>query len=81
MAPMENREKFTELADDMDANPDKYGGANSLLRRVINDLRNGEYDDFENEKYPTPKMQMIGDFQTLGREDIVEQIKNGDFDQ
>lgn len=75
MAPAENRERFEELADQL-AREDagKY-------MTVIDNLRNLEYDDFANEKYAAPKMQMIADFEALGRQDIVDRIKNGDFDQ
>jgi len=49
--------------------------------KIIADLRGLEYDDFANDKYATPKLQMITDFQRIGRNDIVAKVKNGDFDQ
>src|SRR5258708_2111559 len=72
MAPIENREKFIELANELEGeDPLKYAD-------VIYSLRNMEYDDFANERFATPKMQMISDFTELGRLDIVERVKNGE---
>lgn len=76
----ENEEKFNELADELKQVPISAPHWNKI-QDIISDLRNNEYHDFANEKYATPKMQMIADFTEIEREDIVEQIKNGDFDQ
>lgn len=79
----DNQEQFTILADDIEKNPDLYGTPvqSDLRSRIVSDLRNLEYDDFANEKYATPKMQMIADFRELGRNDIAQRVMNGDFDQ
>ena len=77
----ENRDEFTKIADHMESNPDLYGHDTELQKRIIADLRGLEYDDFANEKYATPKMQMIADFRALGRNDIAQRVMNGDFDQ
>lgn len=79
----DNQDEFIKLADHMEANPDLYGTPvqSGLRSRIVSDLRNLEYDDFANEKYATPKMQMIADFRELGRNDIAQRVMNGDFDQ
>jgi hypothetical protein len=72
---MQNREQFHALAHDLEMQDAvKYA-------EVITNLRDLEYDDFANEKFAAPKMQMIKDFTELGRQDIVDRVKNGDFDQ
>lgn len=83
MKPADNREKFKELADDMEANPDSYGGPEKAVHRtgIIENLRNLEYDDFANEKFAAPKVQMIRDMTLLGRADIATRVMEGDFDQ
>lgn len=70
-----NRERFMDLADKLEQqeNPD-YAG-------FIMDLRDLEFDDFANEKYATPKLEMIRQATELGLHDVVRQIKDGDFDQ
>lgn len=79
----ENRDEFTKLAEDMEANPDRYGGSSlkDFRKEVISNLRNLEYDDFANENFATPKMQMIEDFRKLKRDDVAQRVMNGDFDQ
>lgn len=75
MHEAENRDEFTKLAAELEAeNKEKY-------QEVVGNLRSLEYDDFANTRFATPKMQMIRDFEALGRTDIVERVKNGDFDQ
>lgn len=86
MALMANRDEFKKLADDMEANPDEYNPndlayAPALIQEIIVDLRKGEFDDFDNNKYPAPKIAMAEAFGSLGRQDIVDRVKNGDFDQ
>lgn len=78
---MENRDEFTKLADDIEAHPENYHGAPDVLKHIVDDLRNLEFDDFHNNLYPAPKMAMISAFELVGRNDIVIRIKNGDFDQ
>lgn len=76
MDSFDNEEKFTQLADQLEAEDEtKY-------HTVIKRLRNNWYHDFKNpDEVPMPKMQMIQDFTELGREDIVNRVKEGDFDQ
>ncbi len=77
----ENRHKFLELADDMHKHPEKYGNESELYNTVIHNLDHGKYDDFDDRSFDAPKMKMVDDFRALGREDIAEQVMNGDFDQ
>lgn len=72
----ENEAEFTKLADELEATQDgKYAP-------VVWRLRNNWYHDFLNpDEVPTPKLQMIEDFNRVGRPDIVARVKNGDFDQ
>lgn len=81
MTDYDNEEEFIKLANDMEANPDKYPGDPYVFRQVVSNLRNEEYHDFFNQKFAVPKLQMIADFEALGRPDIVARVKNGDFDQ
>ena len=75
MTPMKNRDKFYKLAVELKAtDPIKY-------KAVIKNLVGLEYDDFSNETFATPKLQMIADFTQLGRQDIVDRVKEGEFDQ
>lgn len=78
-----NRAKFEELAADMEKRPEFYGRAQhpDLYKEVIENLRNLEYDDFGNEKYAAPKLTMIAHFEALGVPEVVEAVKNGDYDQ
>jgi hypothetical protein len=75
MHEAENRDEFQKLADELEsADKAKY-------QEVIGNLRSLEYDDFANTRFATPKMQMIHDFEALGRQDIADRVRNGDFDQ
>lgn len=76
-----NRHKFLELADDMNKHPDNYGGKSELLSTVIHNLDHMKYDDFDDRSFDMPKMKMVEDFRALDREDIAEQIMNGEYDQ
>lgn len=71
----DSQQKFMQLADQLEEEDShKYAD-------VIYNLRCLNYDDFANETFDMPKMQMIADFTELGRMDIVEQVKDGDYDQ
>lgn len=76
-----NRDKFDWLADEMEREIDGGVVDADAYQNIIDNLRGLEYDDFANNKFATPKMQMITDFQKVGRNDIVAQIKDGEFDQ
>lgn len=70
-----NRQPFFDLADELEeADREKYA---TLIERC----RSGAYDDFANEEFGAPKMQMVEDARAVGREDIAERAMNGDFDQ
>lgn len=71
----ENEEEFSKLANELaKEDPKKYA-------EVISNLVHDEYHDFKNKKYAAPKMKMVADFKKLNRQDIVDRIKNGEFDQ
>lgn len=76
-----NRDKFDKLADAMEREIDGGMVDEEAYEKIIDNLRGLEYDDFANNKFATPKLQMITDFQRIGRNDIVAQIKDGEFDQ
>jgi hypothetical protein len=80
MMPNDNEQEFVKLADELAKTPTSDPHWNKI-QDIIQDLRNNEYHDFANEKYATPKMQMIADFTEIGRQDIVDRVKDGDFDQ
>lgn len=80
MGPLENEQEFIKLADELGRTPLGDPHFNKIMD-IVRDLRSNEYHDFANEKYATPKLQMIADFTEIGREDIVARIKEGDFDQ
>lgn len=74
---MENEQEFTKLADELEQE-----NAGGRYTEVIRRLRNNWYHDFANpDEVPLPKVQMVQDFTDVGRQDIVERVKNGDFDQ
>lgn len=79
MAPSENEQEFTKLADDLEK---KWAGRDltDLEELVLIRLREGEYHDFAS-SLATPKLQMIEDFTNLTMPAVVARIKNGDFDQ
>ena len=81
MGEYENRDKFYQLADEMEHEISGGMVDADAYRRIIADLRGLEYDDFANNKFAAPKLQMINDFQKVGRNDVVARVKNGDFDQ
>lgn len=80
MGVVQGQDKFTELADKMEANPDLFGGNRELLETIVLNLRRGWYGDFSS-PFPAPKMKMVEDFHALGRDDIVKQIIQGEYDQ
>jgi hypothetical protein len=73
----ENEEQFEALAKELEE--DTYPSPFKI--EVIHRLRANAYHDFLNDRFATPKLQMINDFTTLNMPDVVERIKNGDFDQ
>jgi hypothetical protein len=75
----DNEKEFLELAKDLRSKHPK--GEDEFVDEVVFRLLNNDYHDFYNERFAAPKMQMISDFTKLGRQDIVDRIKNGDFDQ
>lgn len=75
MIDAKNRNKFYGLANRLSMTGDpKY-------KELIKNLNNLEYDDFANEQFATPKLQLINDLTDLGLFDEVERVKNGDYDQ
>jgi hypothetical protein len=71
----QNREKFHELADELQReDPKKY-------KKIIKNLRDFEYDDVESELFAHPKAQMFDDFMELGRNDIAKRVMDGEFNQ
>ncbi len=71
----QNRNKFYGLANRLSMTGD------SKYKELIANLNNLEYDDFANEKFATPKLQMINDLTEVGLMDEVARVKNGDYDQ
>lgn len=72
----DNEDEFRKLAEELKATGD------SKYATVIWRLQNNWYHDFKNpDEVPMPKMQMINDFNELGRTDIADRVANGDFDQ
>lgn len=70
-----NREEFKKLADELKKEDAvKY-------QEVIGNLNALEYDDFANTRFAMPKAQMIRDFEALGRTDIADRVRKGEFDQ
>lgn len=80
MIAADNLHKFTELADKMEADPDLFGNHAELRDTIICNLRRGWYSDFGS-PFPAPKMKMVDDFRELGRDDIAQQVINGEYDQ
>lgn len=83
MPEFENRNKFLELAKDMTSNPFLYGQRKNeeLRKTIISNLDHMRYDDFDERSFDAPKTKMVEDFTALGRLDIVEKIKDGEYDQ
>lgn len=82
MKHTDNLDKFTELADKMESDPDLFGSDTraELRETIVANLRRGWYGDFTS-PFPAPKMKMVDDFRDLGRNDIANQVIAGDFDQ
>lgn len=53
--------------------------ANNAPAKMIEDARNGLYDDFES-PLPSPTMHLVADLQEAGLHFLAEHAMNGDFD-
>ena len=71
----QNEHKFEELAKEIEKIDAPF------YKEIVHRLRSNAYHDFLNERFPAPKLQMIADFSGIERDDVVEAIKNGDYDQ
>lgn len=55
-----------------------------LINQIISEARDGEFHDYENDKYPAPKMALVDMLRATkdSRLDvIIEDVKSGDYDE
>ena len=45
------------------------------LEKILEEVKNKEFTDFENEKYDMPKVELVKQLQ-----EIIEKVKNGTYD-
>lgn len=51
-----------------------------VVKWLVDNARDGMYDDFHENGHPTPKMKLASDLHKLGRFDVVRLVVTGVFD-